>query len=101
MPRNHLMALEAGFMLFGCFMMALAPGVAMAESGRALYEKNCSSCHGADGSGNPPAVPSLAKADLSAPAIERAIREKESHMLISDSLGDEQLMAIAEYLQSL
>jgi mono/diheme cytochrome c family protein len=36
------------------FMLALAPAVAMADdaAGKAVYEKNCKSCHGEDGTGN-------------------------------------------------
>ena len=34
-------------------LLAAAPLLSAAEDGRALYDKNCKACHGANGEGNP------------------------------------------------
>lgn len=98
---KRLPAVTVFVMLAGFLTVALAPALSGAESGKVVYEKNCSGCHGADGTGNPPAVPSLADADLSVAAIESAIRKNDTHAFLSESIRDEQLVAIAEYLLSL
>ena len=48
-----------------CAGLASASLAAEADSGKALYEKSCASCHGADGKGNEKMATALGVKDLS------------------------------------
>ncbi len=70
-----------------------------AEDGAALYKTTCSACHGPDAAGKAalkaPAVKGKTEAD-----IKKAL-ETPKHAATKKKLNDEQVKAIAEYLQGL
>jgi quinoprotein glucose dehydrogenase len=77
----------------------LAPDDAGA-GGRALYLRECASCHGDDGEGAPPSIPSLAGVGsrLSRPELSAILRQGAGRMPGLPDLGDESVSAIVEYL---
>jgi mono/diheme cytochrome c family protein len=77
---------------------------ALAADGAALFAKNCGSCHGADGKAETPAakamkVPAIAGHDAAATLTE--VRGSDKHKAPSGKLSDEELQAVADYLNSL
>lgn len=77
----------------------LAPSDAGVGS-RALYLRECASCHGDDGEGAPPSIPSLAGAGSrhSRPELSAILREGAGRMPGLPDLSDESIDAIVEYL---
>jgi cytochrome c6 len=94
---------------------ALAAALAMAGSapasaeadGKALFEKNCMKCHGADGSADTPAgkkmkVPSVKNEALVAADVVKNVRENSKHKPVSKKVpSDADLEAIAAYMVTL
>lgn len=82
------------------------PAFAEAD-GKALFEKNCMKCHGADGSADTPAgqkmkVPSLKGKTLVAADVVKNVRENSKHKPVSKKLpSDADLQAIAAYMVTL
>lgn len=80
-----------------------------ASDGKALYEKDCSPCHGMDGSGDTPAGKALGSADLRDPkyaeidaaAVIHALRELPKHAAVSGTVTDAQLEAITIHIHEL
>jgi mono/diheme cytochrome c family protein len=94
-----------------CAGLALA-GVASAEpDGKALYEKNCASCHGPDARGNTPVGKALKIMDLgtkhwaspdSIPEIVKVVRDGVPRMpAMSAKLKPEEIEAVARFTQQL
>jgi mono/diheme cytochrome c family protein len=82
-----------------------APAAAQAD-GKALFEKNCTKCHGADGSGDTPAgkkmkVPRWDAEDLQVDKAVKTVRENKKHKTVSKKLSDEQLQAIGAHVATL
>jgi mono/diheme cytochrome c family protein len=83
-----------------------APAAAEAD-GKALFEKNCMKCHGADGSADTPAgkkmkVPSLKGEQLVAADVVKNVRENSKHKPVSKKVpSDADLEAIAAYMVTL
>ena len=77
----------------------LAPNDAGA-GGRALYLRECASCHGDDGEGAPPSIPSLAgvSSRRSRPELSAILRQGAGRMPGRPELDDESVNAIVEYL---
>lgn len=85
--------------LLAAFLVSGA-GVALAEDGAALYQKNCASCHGADGKAGTPAakamkVPAIAGIALTPDAIVAKLKGSDKHKALVAKLSDAELTAIA------
>jgi quinoprotein glucose dehydrogenase len=68
--------------------------------GRALYNQNCTACHGLNREGNPPAFPPLTNLALSNDSIETVIRHGRNMMPPFPQLADGQLSDLAAFLKS-
>lgn len=70
-----------------------------AEDGAALYKATCSACHGPDAAGKPaikaPAIKGKTEAD-----VKKAL-DTPKHAMAKKKLNDEQMKAVATYLQGL
>jgi mono/diheme cytochrome c family protein len=76
-----------------------APASAEAD-GKALFEKSCMKCHGADGSADTPAgkkmkVPALELGKLVAADVVKSVRENRKHKPVSKKVSDADLQASA------
>jgi mono/diheme cytochrome c family protein len=77
--------------------------------GKALYEKNCSSCHGMDGSADTPAGQALQAAHLKDPKyasidaaeVTKDLRERPQHAAVSPMVSDAQIEAITAHIHEL
>ena len=77
-----------------------------AEFGARLFDAHCSSCHGADGSGDTPVgkamnVPSIKSTSLSADAMVKFVQESDKHKMAAGKLSAEELADLLAYLVSL
>jgi mono/diheme cytochrome c family protein len=103
-------AIVAGAVLF----VTAAARIARAEDGKALYDKNCKSCHGAEGKGDGPAAKALkpppedfAKGakDMSEADIVAAIKDgkvgDKKHPAFGAKLSEDQLKAVAQHVKQL
>jgi mono/diheme cytochrome c family protein len=97
-----------GFLLAGTGAHARA---ADADAGKMAYEKNCASCHGADGKGNPALVKTLGEKELNIVGKEtkqksdevllKVIAEGAGKMPASKKLTKEEQKAVLQYSRSL
>lgn len=98
------------------FVLALAwPSAralaADADAGKALFEKNCAGCHGADGKGNPAVAKTLGEKGLniigketkqkSDEALLKVIAEGAGKMPPSKKLSSDEQKAVLHYSRSL
>ncbi len=95
-------AIIAGAVLFA--------GAARAEDGKAVYDKNCVSCHGAGGKGDGPAAKAMkpppqdfatalkskTDADVAKVLTEGAFEGKK-HPVFAKKLSEDQIKAVAKY----
>ncbi len=73
-----------------CFAVAAATGLqaASATAGKAVYDKACKTCHGADGAANP-AIAKMMKVDmrdLKSPEVQ-AMSDADLEKIITDGKG--------------
>lgn len=69
--------------------------------GRALFDANCSLCHGSDRSGKPPAIPALVGVfdHLADEEISKVIRYGKGPMPAFSKLGDPEVESLLAYLK--
>jgi quinoprotein glucose dehydrogenase len=77
-----------------------AAGRSAEEKGRAVYQSNCSLCHGAGLAGQPPAVPSLVDVEsrFTADQILAVVSHGRGLMPASSKLDDANLDSLLDYL---
>jgi len=69
------------------------------ERGKLLYQLNCSSCHGLDLKGLPPAIPALADNPKSDEELVQTIRQGKGAMQSYRSFSKEQLEGLVSYIR--
>lgn len=81
--------------------MLAAASAAGSNSGEALYEEHCAACHGLDRKGSPPSFPSLegVMARNIDGTVFGVIAGGKGRMPAFGHLGQERLLAIADYLR--
>lgn len=81
-------------------MEQLPAGSSPEEKGRAVYQSNCRLCHGADRTGQPPAVPSLVDVGsrLTADQIHAAVTQGRGPMPAFSRLSEAALNSLLAYL---
>jgi mono/diheme cytochrome c family protein len=85
--------------------VASTPAAAQPD-GKALFEKNCMKCHGADGKADTPAgkkmkVPAWDAEDMQAEIVTKTVRGNGKHKTVAKKLSDADLEAIAAYVATL
>jgi len=71
------------------FMFANVASQALgAEAGKAIYDKNCAGCHGADGKGNPALAKTLGEKGLNIVSKETAVKSDDALLkIIAEGAG--------------
>ena len=102
------------FMIGGAMVFALtgpASQVLGADAGKAVYDKSCVSCHGADGKGNPPMVKAMGEKGLNIVGKEtkqksdkellKVIAEGSGKMPANKGLSEQEQKDVLSYTRSL
>jgi quinoprotein glucose dehydrogenase len=81
-------------------MVEVSDGSSPEEKGRAVFQSNCRLCHGADGAGQPPVVPSLVEIGtrLNADQIRAVVAHGRGLMPAFSKLSDAALNSLVAYL---
>ena len=95
--------------------LAIAALSAQAEDAKALYEKDCTKCHGADGKGQTKMGQKLAvkdytdakvqaemKDDAASKAIKEGLKDKDGKTLMkpAEGLSDDDIKGLVTYMRS-
>jgi quinoprotein glucose dehydrogenase len=70
------------------------------QLGRAIYDRNCATCHGADRRGAPPSTPPLLGVTLARAQIQAIVAEGRNSMPAFRQFRPAELNALADYLAS-
>jgi mono/diheme cytochrome c family protein len=90
--------------------LTFVPFASFADDGTALYEANCSKCHGADGRADTIVGKAMKAASLVAPkwaeadsadALVAAFRANAKHSPVASKVSDDDLRAIAVHVRGL
>ncbi|MBP1686722.1 MAG: cytochrome c class [Deltaproteobacteria bacterium] len=110
MNKTQILKIGAAIVAGAVLFVTASARVARAEDGKALYDKNCKSCHGESGKGDGPAAKALkpppdpfakgAKSMSEADIVE-AIKGLKKHPPFGGKLNEEQLKAVAQYVKQL
>ncbi len=73
-------------LLLGAATLALTALSASAADAKALYEKECAKCHGADGKGNTKMGQKLEAKDYTDPKVQEAMKDEDGVKAIKDGL---------------
>lgn len=71
-----------------------------AQRGALIYNRNCTSCHGAERQGNPPAFPSLIDLQLNKEEIRTVLHNGRGMMPAFTQLSDDQVNDVIAFLES-
>lgn len=78
----------------------LGKDVTTVEKGAAIYKKNCTTCHGLERQGNPPAYPALTESRKTDDEIRTILREGKGIMPAFPQLEDEDINALVAFLRT-
>ncbi len=94
--------LALGCLVVPCAAAAQVDDTALFEQGEQLYAEHCARCHGASGSGNPPAFPALSGNDRlgDAARIVRILNQGNGNMPPFPALTAEETAALASYVRN-
>ena len=70
------------------------------QRGALLYNKNCTSCHGANRQGNPPTFPSLTHLQISSEEIRAVLHHGRGMMPAFTQLSEDQVNDVVAFLES-
>jgi mono/diheme cytochrome c family protein len=102
-------------LILGLAMMAMAALSASAADAKAVYEKDCAKCHGADGKGDTkmgkkagakdytdPKVQEAMKDDHMAKAIKDGVKDGDTVKMkgFADTLSDDEVKALVAYVRT-
>src|SRR3954452_4646096 len=82
-------------------ILAMAAWTASAEDGKAIFEKDCAKCHGADGKGQTKMGQKLGAKDYTDAKVQAELKDEVAFKAIKEGLKDKdgkQLMKPAESL---
>jgi mono/diheme cytochrome c family protein len=86
MKITHTLAISSIVLIFGSPVSRVM--AADAQEGKALYTKNCASCHGADGKGNPAMAKALGDKGLNIVSKEaKQMSDEQILKIIADGAG--------------
>ena len=86
MDLRYILAIGSIVMVFGSPVPRLMAGDA--DAGKALYTKNCQSCHGADGKGNPAMAKALGEKGLNLTTAEaKKMSDEQMAKVVADGAG--------------
>ncbi|MGC1243522.1 MAG: family 16 glycoside hydrolase [Chryseosolibacter sp.] len=71
-----------------------------AEAGAMIYRKNCTSCHGLEGQGNPPVYPALTSIQKTDDEIRVLLRQGKGIMPAFPQLSGSEVNALVAYLKA-
>jgi cytochrome c oxidase cbb3-type subunit 3 len=107
--RSKLVAIVAGLGMMGATASSLL--AADAAAGKAVYEKSCVGCHGADGKGNPGMAKVLGEKGLNLTSKDatsksddqllKVIAEGQGKMPAQSKLSKDEQKAVLGYVRSL
>lgn len=96
-------------------LLAISALTVCAADGKALYEKHCTKCHGADGKGDTkmgkkagakdysdPKVQEALKDDAAFKAIKEGLKDKEGKVVMkpAEDLSDDDIKALVAYMRT-
>jgi cytochrome c553 len=102
--------------LLGLTVVAMAALSARADDAKAIFEKDCAKCHGADGKGQTKMGQKLGvkdytdakvqaelKDDVAVKAIKEGLKDKEGKVLMkpAESLSDSDIKGLVAYIRTL
>ena len=86
MDLRYILAIGSIVMVFGSPVPRLMAGDA--DAGKALYTKNCQSCHGVDGKGNPAMAKALGEKGLNLTTAEaKKMSDEQMAKVVADGAG--------------
>ena len=68
----------------------MASGAALAADGKAIYEKDCLKCHGADGKGDTKMGKKLGAKDYSDPKVQEALTDAAAFKAVKEGFKDKE-----------
>lgn len=110
MKRIQILKIGVAIVTGALVFVTAAARVARAEDGKALYDKNCKSCHGEKGKGDGPAAKALKPRpddfavgvkSMSEAEIVTTTKNLKPHPDFGAKLNEEQLEAIAHHVKQL